>query len=166
VPQNLEMKAVFPDLHRAAVIAKNLGARDKGMLHQKDIYFDIPRGKLKLRILNKNSCELIAYSRPNRKGGRYSTYQILPVRDSASAERFYASIFNTRVIVKKKRRLFLYKNARIHLDKVEQLGNFIEFEVVVTQGKKQARKLFQALVDAFGIKDSQTIEGSYGDMIM
>ena len=78
---------------------------------------------------------------------------------------FIHGIFDTRVIVKKKRRLFLYKNARIHLDTVEQLGNFIEFEVVVTQGKKQARKIFQELVEAFGIKDSQTIEGSYSDMV-
>jgi adenylate cyclase class IV len=166
MPQNLEMKAVFPDLRSAAAIAKNLGARSKGILRQKDIYFDIPRGRLKLRILNKRSCELIAYTRPNSSGGRYSTYRILPGRDAAAAERFYAGIFDTCVIVKKKRRLFLYKNARIHLDTVEQLGNFVEFEVVVTHGRKQAVKLFQELVGAFGIKDSQTIEGSYSDMLM
>ncbi|MFZ1978002.1 MAG: class IV adenylate cyclase [Bacteroidota bacterium] len=165
MPQNLEMKAVFPDLHRAAEIAVNLGARDKGILRQKDIYFDIPSGRLKLRILSKRSCELIAYSRPNCKGGRYSAYQILPGRDAAATRRFYTGIFDTQVVVRKKRRLFLYKNARIHLDIVEQVGNFIEFEVVVTQGKKQARKLFQELVEAFGIKDSQTIKGSYSDMV-
>jgi predicted adenylyl cyclase CyaB len=166
MPQNLEMKAVFPDLHRAAEIALDLGARDKGILQQKDIYFDISRGRLKLRILSKRSCELIAYSRPHRRGGRYSTYHILRSKDVSAAQRFYTRVFDTRVIVKKRRRLFLYKNACIHLDTVEQLGNFIEFEVVVTQGKRQARKIFQELFDAFGIEDSQTIEGSYSDMLI
>jgi predicted adenylyl cyclase CyaB len=165
MPQNLELKAAYPDLRSAAAITRHLGARSKGVLRQKDVYFDVPRGRLKLRIFNKKKCEFIAYTRIDRRGGRYSAYEILPYDDAEAAQKFCSAIFDTHVIVEKKRRLFLYKNARIHLDTVKGLGNFIEFEVVVSQGRGQARKLFQELVEAFHIRKMQTIEGSYSDLL-
>ena len=36
--------------------------------------------------------------------------------------------------VRKRREVWLYRNARIHLDTVEGLGQFIEIEVVVKEG--------------------------------
>ena len=51
------------------------------------------------------------------------------------------------MVVEKKRRLFLYKNSRIHLDEVRGLGTFIEFEVLVKHGKQQAQKLLELLSD-------------------
>ncbi len=39
----------------------------------------------------------------------------------------------TVVVVSKRRRLFLWEGVRIHLDEVEDLGNFVEFEAVLPQ---------------------------------
>jgi len=65
MPQNLEMKAVFPDLRfRGGDCKKSRRTQQKAYLAKKTSIFDIPRGRLKLRILNKRNCELIAYTRP------------------------------------------------------------------------------------------------------
>ena len=76
------------------------------------------------------------------------------------------SVFGVRCIVKKRRELYLYKNARIHLDHVESLGEFVEFEVMVTRGVRQAEKLLQFLIDEFRFRKADTVAGSYADLIM
>ena len=46
------------------------------------------------------------------------------------AEAFDAAL-GTIVVVSKRRRLFLWEGVRIHLDEVEDLGSFMEFEAVL-----------------------------------
>ena len=45
-------------------------------------------------------------------------------------EAFDAAL-GTVVVVSKRRRLFLWEGVRIHLDEVEGLGSFVEFEAVL-----------------------------------
>ena len=66
--------------------------------------------------------------------------------------------------VRKRREVWLYKNARIHLDTVEGLGRFIEIEVVVTEGMPQARALMKELREVLGISAKDLIAGSYGEL--
>jgi len=123
-------------------------------------------GRLKLRIFNDRSAELIFYRRPNKKGSRYSEYYILPSTQPILLDEFFAKAFGRIVIVQKERHLFLYKNARIHLDKVRGLGTFIEFEVLVKKGKPQARHLFDFLFKTFSIKQSGICASSYADLLL
>ena len=69
-------------------------------------------------------------------------------------------------VVEKKRRLFLYKNSRIHLDEVYGLGTFIEFEVLVKYGKRQAQKLLEVLSLEFNITPASIVPGSYSDLLL
>jgi len=166
MPQNLELKARIPSIGQAAHVARRLHARAKGILHQRDIYYKIPRGRLKLRMINRRSAELIFYSRPNKKGSRYSKYAILPVADMALVHSLCTKAFGTMVEVEKQRRLFLYKNSRIHVDDVRGLGTFIEFEVLVLHGKRQAVQLMANLSEEFQIHRRAVVSGSYSDMLM
>jgi adenylate cyclase class IV len=61
--------------------------------------------------------------------------------------------------------LFLYQNSRIHLDRVQGLGAFIEFEVPVTRGKKQARSMMNKLRETFRIRQKDIRGGSYRDLL-
>jgi adenylate cyclase, class 2 len=166
MPQNLEVKARIPSIGKAARLARHLQARPKGILFQRDSYYNIPRGRLKLRIINHRLAELILYSRPDKKGSRYSDYVVLPVIDAVRTQSLCRKAFNKTVEVVKKRRLFLYKNSRIHLDDVRGLGTFIEFEVLVTKGKRQAQQLMSFLLAEFSISHSSIISGSYSDMLI
>ena len=165
MPKNLELKAPLASFSRALRIARALGARSRGVLLQTDTYYRTSSGRLKLRVVNGRAAELIAYARPDTARGRYSTYVVLPVRDHRLADGLFRVLLGVRVVVRKRRTLFLYRNARIHLDAVEGLGAFVEFEVLVTRGKRQARTLFDELVSAFGIDRRRMIAGSYSDIL-
>jgi predicted adenylyl cyclase CyaB len=165
VPSNLELKASIPSIKKAVAAAGALGASDRGVLRQTDVYFRVPRGRLKLRVINGSSAELIAYQRPDQDGGRYSSYVVLPVTDPVETKRILQRMFAVWKVVKKKRTLYLYKNSRIHLDVVSGLGTFLEFEVIVKSGRKQARAVFDELVAAFNVKPERTFSGSYSDMV-
>lgn len=164
MPRNLELKAHIDSVKTMENIACSLGARSAGVLRQTDTYFAVQNGRLKLREFGKGHAELIFYRRPNKKGGRVSEYSVIPLKSSDAMKRLLGRLYHVAEVVRKKRTLYLYKNARIHLDKVERLGEFIEFEVIVSRGMKQARELFEFLKGEFGIGD-RTIAGSYSDLM-
>jgi len=166
MPTNLEIKAKYPSLARARKISRTLGARFGGTLKQTDTYFKVKQGRLKLREINAKQLELIFYRRENARGSRYSDYVVLELKKKVVAKRVLNSLFETMVIVRKKRELFLYKNSRIHIDSVAELGGFIEFEVLVVRGKKQAQQLMSFLRSKFGIDSSMLIAGSYSDLLL
>jgi predicted adenylyl cyclase CyaB len=165
MPQNLELKARISSVSEATRIARRLKAKARGVLHQRDIYYLVRSGRLKLRIISKRPAELIFYTRPNKRGSRYSDYVLLPVSNSKSTNELFTTLFGQKVVVEKKRRLFLLKNSRIHLDEVRGLGAFIEFEVLVKHGKRQAQKLLEFLTAEFDIKRTATVAVSYSDLI-
>ena len=150
----------------AVRVARSLHMRSKGILHQRDVYYNVPHGRLKLRIINTCAAELIYYNRPDKQGRRYSDYCVLPVSNPKLANALCTAAFSQKVAVEKKRRLYLYKNARIHLDDVRGLGAFIEFEVMMKYGKRQAQTLLKFLSAQFEIKRSTTVAVSYSDLLL
>jgi adenylate cyclase, class 2 len=166
MPKNLEIKARVLSLHDAIHVVRSMHARSKGILRQRDNYYHVSSGRLKLRMIQPRSAELIYYKRPNKKGHRYSDYTVLPVTDAKATDVFCAAAFGRKIVVEKERRLYLYKNARIHLDTVCGLGTFIEFEVLVKYGRHQAQILLKFLLEQFGIDRSATIAASYSDLLL
>ncbi len=165
MPTNLELKARYPSPLVAERIARQLGARFEGILRQKDIYFQVPSGRLKLRETNGRKFELIAYHRPDTRSTRYSDYRSVPIPSPRALKNMFSSLFGTVAIVSKTRRLYCHKNARIHIDTVRGLGTFVEFEVMVKHGKLQARRLMQKLAKAFSIQRHWVIGVSYCDLL-
>ena len=164
MPTNLELKARTDNQSIAAVLQR-LKARDLGLVKQTDTYFVFRPGRLKLREMNSSRSELIWYQRPNSHHRRYSNFKRIPVKDPQSLKNILASSIGVKAVVKKKRRVYLFKNARIHIDAVENLGTFIEFEVMVTKGRVQAQDLLSFLRRAFNIKSRSILVTSYCDLI-
>ena len=164
--RNLEIKAVVDDLGalRARLRALN-GASLHVRLRQTDWYFRVPKGRLKLRQLDsRRGAELIVYLRPDKTAARTSEFQRLPTTDAAGTRRLLERMLGAVGCVRKRREVWLYKNARIHLDTVEGLGLFIEIEVVVTEGMPQSRELMKQLREVLGIRAKDLIAGSYGEL--
>lgn len=164
--RNLEIKAVADDLGAARTRLRGLtGARLHARLRQTDWYFRVPTGRLKLRVVGgQRDGELVAYLRPTRTAARTSEFQRLPTADAAGTKRLLDRMLGPRACVRKRREVWLYQNARIHLDSVEGLGPFLEIEVVMTRGVPQARMLMKALMEVLGIRRKDLIAGSYGEL--
>ncbi|ACS81302.1 class IV adenylate cyclase [Maridesulfovibrio salexigens] len=163
---NIEIKAHVSDPENLERRVKKLcGPRDS-LLLQKDIFYKLNKYRVKLRNVNGVS-ELIIYKRKNSTGPKQSSYLRIPIPFPKFTHKVLKTIFGTRGIVEKKRTLFFYGKTRIHLDEVQKLGSFLEFEVVLgdkdspSEGIEIANELMQRLE----IERKDLIAESYIDLI-
>ncbi|HEX6603235.1 MAG TPA: class IV adenylate cyclase [Solirubrobacterales bacterium] len=166
--RNLELKARDSDPARSLRVCGELGAEDQGVLLQQDTYFNVLQGRLKLRQEEGASAHLIAYERPDAAAQKVSRYRIVEVEDAASLKEALAGALGVAAVVKKSRRLFCFEGVRIHLDSVEGVGDFIEFEGVAGSDEEDLRRFETSLYDlrrSFGIEDADLIGESYGDLV-
>jgi len=163
--QNIEIKARLQDRVHAARVCGELGASPEGDLRQTDTYFCVPRGRLKLREFGDGQAELIFYHRPDVSGPKRSDYEVQPVPQAMGP--LLAHALGTVAVVKKTRSLYLWENVRIHLDRVEGLGDFLEFEAAVTSESNEqiCRERVDDLMQAFAISPDDLLEVSYLDMM-
>jgi predicted adenylyl cyclase CyaB len=166
MPTNLELKARYPSPRKAHASARALaGAERRGLLIQQDTYFRVPRGRLKLREAEGAGAELIYYERNEESAERWSRFTREPVTEPAGLARVLTDAFGVLAVVRKRRELYIYRDARIHIDDVEGLGTFVEFEV--TGGETPASiATMSELRSAFDIGDDAVIKVSYSDMIL
>ena len=164
---NLELKARDPDSARSLGVCRELGAADEGTLTQRDTYFKVPRGRLKLREEPGAGAHLIAYERPDLPGHKVSRYRVIPIGDPAELKPAFETVLGIRVTVSKVRRLFLFEGVRIHLDRVDGLGSFVELEGVAAGDDDLARfeRLLAELRQAFEIKDGNLVGAGYSDLL-
>jgi homotetrameric cytidine deaminase len=165
--RNVELKARDPDPERSLQRCVALGAEDRGELRQRDTYFAARRGRLKLREQEPGGAELIAYERPDAAHARESRYRIAPVAEPEALRDALDAALGTTVVVDKRRRLLVWEGVRIHLDRVEGLGAFVELEGVAPDGSDLAHEAERVarLRAELEIRDEAIEPGSYADLL-
>ena len=156
---NLELKIAIENISKLEESLVEIGADLKGVLNQKDIYYKVDNGLLKLRLEN-GEASLIKYSRDEKKKDRWSNYFVLKL-EGEEVENYFNDFFQIETIVSKKRKLYIYKDTRIHLDLVEGLGEFLELETVVIESKEKAKQFFDEIVRLLKLNTSNQIKTSY-----
>ena len=164
MPLNLEIKIHMDSNDSPLKVLNNLHAEFVRDINQTDIYYSMPDSLLKLRVEDEGEC-LIKYNRDEENPDRFSDYEVIYLKSSGT-EKFFNSIFTLEAVVRKKRSLYLYNNTRIHLDTVQGLGTFMEFETLVINGMDDARKRFKFLIKKFEIDITKQIKCSYRDLIL
>jgi adenylate cyclase class 2 len=159
MPVNLELKIRVTSHTKLKILLSKIKAERKGILNQEDIYYRVKDGLLKLRTENGNET-LIYYRREEKKSNRWSDYYLLKLKNG-EGKRLFNRIFESEVIVKKKRELFYYDNTRIHLDTVKYLGKFLELETLVINGKANAKKRFTKIINLLELDNSKEIRRSF-----
>ena len=165
--QNLEIKARSLDFRRQSEIAKSLSGGEPEVIHQEDIFFNASTGRLKLRVFSPDSAELIFYNRPDQQGPKISQYKISKTNDPEGIKNILISAYGIRNTVVKIRNLYIIGRTRIHFDKVESLGEFIELEVVLSDSEQlpDGEKEAQELMDQLGIIPEHLIDVAYIDLL-
>lgn len=167
---NIELKARCADMNTTARRGENLVTTSRTYLDQIDTYFNVSQGRLKLREINGERAELIQYDRANDPSIRKSQYTILNLTPEQGRQLIaqLTVAIGTRVIVKKRRTLLMWNDVRIHLDHVDGLGDFIEFEGLVgpTCTEAQAAEKVATLRKHFEIRDEDLISTSYSDLLL
>merc|ERR1712110_206721 len=136
MPQNVEIKARVPDRETLIKnIESNTNAEWTALLDQHDTFYNAQNSRLKLRRITSHSMyQLISYSRADTLGPKTSTYKITQLDDKDIAEELHQTLSHALGVksdLKKQRTLYMLGPTRIHVDNVEGLGEFVEFEVVL-----------------------------------
>jgi adenylate cyclase, class 2 len=162
--RNIELKALLRDREQALGVCRALDASSRGDIYQRDTYFPVPSGRLKLRESDPGDDYLVYYRRPDTAEAKGCDYSIEVVNRSLRG--ILIASLGTLAVVEKKRTLFLWKNVRIHLDEVSGLGSFIEFEAVLSDAFDDAdgHAKVAFLQERFGLASADLLDTSYLEM--
>jgi predicted adenylyl cyclase CyaB len=167
VARNVEIKARVDNIDALLPRAHALAGGEPQHLAQDDTFFNVPHGRLKLRQFGDGSAELIHYHRPDTREAKLSDYVRTPVAEPASLRAALERALGSRGRVIKQRLVLLVGATRIHLDRVEGLGEFIELEVVLRdeQSEREGVATADALMRELGLAQAPRIAGAYLDLL-
>jgi len=165
--RNVEIKARVEDLAALEALAAALADQGPIAIAQDDTFFHCAHGRLKLRRFAATQGELIFYRRADALGPKESFYLRTPTAEPDALRDLLAAAHGISGRVIKQRTLYLAGRTRIHLDRVQGLGSFMELEVVLADDEPTAAGLqeAQALMARLGIAPGQLVEGAYADLL-
>jgi predicted adenylyl cyclase CyaB len=149
--RNVEIKARVPGLDAIREKARSRASSAAEFLEQTDTFFEAPRGRLKVREFADGTGELISYQRSDDRGPKESVYSRYPCQNAKALSKTLSKVLTVRGVVVKRREVIMLGRTRVHLDKVEGLGSFVELEVVlhddesVESGRLEADELLRVL---------------------
>ncbi len=165
--RNIEIKARVADMDALAARAAAIADSGPVDIPQDDTFFRCDNGRLKLRTYADGSGELIFYRRADQGGPKESFYVLAPTA-APDALREALTLANGQAgRVVKRRTLFLVGRTRVHLDRVEGLGDFMELEVVLAEDEPPEAGVHEAhaLMARLQIPADCLVEGAYHDLL-
>lgn len=165
--RNVEIKARIESIEALIPLVMRLSDQGPTAILQDDTFFRCPKGRLKLRAFPDGTGELIHYERPDQAGPKESDYVISPTRTPDILREALTRGLGQTVRVRKRRLLFMIGRTRVHLDDVEDLGQFLELEVVLREDEptEDGVKTARGLLAALGISEGMLLEGAYADLL-
>jgi len=167
MPRNIEIKARIVSVESLLPRARAEAGSEPELIVQDDTFFTVPHGRLKLREFVDGSAELIHYHRPDGGLTTASDYVRVSVPDAAALRDALARGCGVQGRVRKQRLLLRAGATRIHLDRVDGLGDFMELEVVLVDGQSDAQgaAVAEALMQALGLAGAERVAGAYIDLL-
>jgi len=167
MPRNIEIKARIESIESLAPKAAAVATEGPIEIAQDDTFFRCESGRLKLRAFSPTSGELIFYRRANEHGPKESFYVRTPTTSPDSLRACLALAYGEVGRVVKQRTLYLVGRTRVHLDRVEGLGHYLELEVVLEEDEpvEVGIREAHALLAQLGIEPSQLVETAYVDLL-
>ncbi|MEN6625988.1 MAG: class IV adenylate cyclase [Candidatus Sumerlaeia bacterium] len=165
--RNIEIKARIESVEALAPRAAAIADQGPVEIGQDDTFFGCDGGRLKLRTLAPDRGELIYYERPDQAGPKESFYVISRTAEPDTLRETLTLACGQIGRVRKRRTLYMVGRTRVHLDRVEGLGDFLELEVVLEEGESPQSGVAEAhrIMEQLGVEGAQLIEGAYIDLL-
>jgi predicted adenylyl cyclase CyaB len=167
MPRNIEIKARIAGVEALRQRAARLADCGPTLIEQDDTFFACPHGRLKLRDQFAGGAELIFYRRADERGPKESFYLRVPVPDPNALRELLQLAHGQIGRVRKRRLLYLVGRTRIHLDVVEELGEFLELEVVLREEESAEEGIIEArkIMAQLEVTPQQLIQEAYVDLL-
>ena len=165
--KNFEFKARVDNTEQYENKLLALNPRFEGVDHQVDTYFNVSKGRLKLREGNiENS--LIYYERENVADAKRSDIILFRFQPDKALKEILILQLGIKVVVDKLRKIYFINNIKFHFDTVTALGSFIEVEAIDHKGELTIEQLKQQCDQYFiffELDKMQLVDKSYSDLI-
>jgi len=165
--QTVEIKARCSDHEAVRRKLKEWGAEFLGRETHEDIFYHVPRGRLKLRR-SKSENLLIGYQRPDIRGPKHCLVNLFTCPDTAALDRVLADCLGRKTVLKKERERYILGNVKFHLDIVERLGTFLEIEVLGRRGVDEVadlRAVCEDFMNRCGVQPEDLVKQAYADLL-
>lgn len=159
---------------RVRPVLENIGAKKLGIEEQFDTYFSSPYRDfsktdeaLRIRVLNGEAVLTYKGKKLDRVSKTRAEFET-PVDETSTTKILHALGFSEAGEVRKKREVFEAGDITVCLDSVEDLGEFLEVEIMAEDGN-QLEALREHLFDflkQFGIEKEDSIQTSYLEMVL
>jgi len=165
--RNIEIKARVADMDALAARAAAIADSGPVEIAQDDTFFGCDNGRLKLRTYADGTGHLIFYRRPDEDGPKVSFYILSPTTSPDTLREALTLANGQQGRVVKHRTLCMVGRTRVHLDRVDGLGDYMELEVVLgdddapEDGVREAHELMARL----RIPGDCLVEGAYHDLL-
>ncbi|KAK5966069.1 CYTH domain-containing protein [Trichostrongylus colubriformis] len=166
--QSIVVKARVDDMEQAENAIFDLTESLGTFFVQEDVYFNVPNGNLKLRIMHPNRCgQLIYNSLSEMSNHKLSESQVTEVEDVLSIRATLAAALGERGTITKKRRVFTMDDVRIYLDDVDQIGQFMDIAVTLNSSNTDAcYARVKEIRERLNISEDAIVPDAYLDMMM
>ncbi len=165
--RNIEIKARVASIASIYQAAASIADGEAVETLQDDSFFKCELGRLKLRAFADGTAVLVFYRRADLQGPKESFYELSPCNEPDSLRQVLNLAYGSAGRVQKHRTLFMAGRTRIHLDKVQGLGDFVELEVTLEaheSAEDGVREAYEVMA-ALGLEESQLVEGAYVDLL-
>lgn len=165
--RNYEFKAKVDDLDKYENKLLTLNPVLIGTDNQVDTYFNVSKGRLKLREGNIENA-LINYNREDEHGSKLSEVILYQHKPDRALKDILALQLGVKIIINKKRKIYFIDNVKFHFDVVFALGTFIEVEAidsnnVFTTG--DLKNQCDHYLEFFALDKSALLDKSYSDLV-
>lgn len=164
---NIEIKARIHKPKDITRILTRIQAVRERTEKQLDTYFAVDNGRLKLREIDGHESKLIQYFRNQEVTPKQCNYAIVRIQNAEKFGHMLNRVHGIYQQVSKIREYWTWNQVKIHLDQVEGLGNFIEFEAIVGnfQLHMDAEDKFIYLMSQFNIQPDDVLHTDYAEMM-
>jgi adenylate cyclase class 2 len=162
----IAIKARCEDLNPIRAFLMNHSARFVGKDQQKDTYFNVSHGRLKMREGNiENGLYHVDHSGQSDPNSGHEHF--LAVLETQPLTDILEKALGIKKVVEKRREIYFIDNVKFHLDEVIDHGCFVEIEAVDIDDTITPERLGEQCCEfrnALGIKEEDILAQSYSEL--
>lgn len=165
--KNFEFKAKVDNIEEYENMLLKLNPVFIGIDNQVDTYFNVVKGRLKLREGNIENA-LINYDRENVNDSKQSDIILYKHEPNMALKNILTKQLGVKIVVEKIRKIYFIDNVKFHFDTVDRLGTYIEVEAIGSQEgyiTKLPKEQCDEYFDYFGLDPLQLVDKSYSDLL-
>jgi adenylate cyclase class 2 len=169
----VELKVRVPSLEAVRKRLREKGAEYTGRIHENDIYYNAPHRDFSVtdeavRVRYTNNHAVVTYKGPKiRKSGLKAREELNTAVESGEVfEQMLDRLGFTRTTeVNKWRENYRFSDAAISLDEVDELGTFVEIEIIAADENSPADVLIERIAKEIGVS-GEPILASYLELLL